>query len=602
MDPAPRDEEQDDLEIIMHDDEINSSSVFGSSKAAYELNNSISDSSKYYTAPVKIDLKRQLEYYFSRQNLANDAYLVSQMDSELYVPIVTIAKFRRVREWTTDIDLIVKTLRESSAVIIDETGTKVKPNISVQRTTIILRDVPETTEQEISDLLRELDSPPIKNIKKDIGNMWYITFESEEDALKMLFNIRGKSFKGMPIAARMKSEPILRSIQPRKSVADPEKQASPTSSNLSASPHVTPLTSPVSDTSSRASDISLPSLVGPYGCFYPYNMAVPMSYGHRWNSQYPMGSTYHNRYYNSTDGRSRYWNGYSGRSKQRYGNEYRNNRQESTNNGHGSRINGNQVNRKPSNNTETNNSETEQLLHEMSSISVSNSNELSNLRGTSPQSDENQPVRKTFRGKVERSQQHLTQTRANNDRNISNTRKKPKDLPTMAVQRPEKQNDRRINKDKIQDKGVPSTFSARRRVSVPTDASKQKRKATRDKGKKGKSKDDDTAPNLQPANFPPLPTKAGEQPTRVRDQDVFVPPRSAADVVRGKQMIEVDEPSKNSQVKVDLDPAKAIQSVYEDPGKDGFPSLDRSTLNKPASVSYADMLKKSSDDKQTNAS
>lgn len=145
-----------------------------------------------------------------RQNLVNDTFLVSQMDADLYVPISLVANFRRVREWTMDIDFIVQTLRDSSAVTVDESGTKVKPNISVQRNTVIWRDVPECTQDEINDLLKELNSPPVQSIKQDIGNMWYFTFESEDDALKLLLGVRGKSFKGQAIAARMKSEPVLR--------------------------------------------------------------------------------------------------------------------------------------------------------------------------------------------------------------------------------------------------------------------------------------------------------------------------------------------------------------------------------------------------------
>jgi hypothetical protein len=55
-----------------------------------------------------------------------------------------------------------------------------------------------------------LESPPVQSIKQDIGNMWYFTFESEDDALKLLTSVRGKSFKDQAIAARMKSEPVLR--------------------------------------------------------------------------------------------------------------------------------------------------------------------------------------------------------------------------------------------------------------------------------------------------------------------------------------------------------------------------------------------------------
>lgn len=56
-------------------------------------------------------LKAQLEYYFSRENLARDTYLLSQMDSNQYVPIVTIAGFEQVKKLTRNLDLIVDVLR-----------------------------------------------------------------------------------------------------------------------------------------------------------------------------------------------------------------------------------------------------------------------------------------------------------------------------------------------------------------------------------------------------------------------------------------------------------------------------------------------------------
>jgi len=36
-----------------------------------------------------------LEFYFSRENLASDTYLVSQMDGDQYVPIWTVANFNQ---------------------------------------------------------------------------------------------------------------------------------------------------------------------------------------------------------------------------------------------------------------------------------------------------------------------------------------------------------------------------------------------------------------------------------------------------------------------------------------------------------------------------
>ncbi len=61
-------------------------------------------------------LAAQLEYYFSRDNLANDAYLVSQMDGDQYVPIWTVANFNQIKKLTTDIKLITEVLKESPNV------------------------------------------------------------------------------------------------------------------------------------------------------------------------------------------------------------------------------------------------------------------------------------------------------------------------------------------------------------------------------------------------------------------------------------------------------------------------------------------------------
>lgn len=56
-------------------------------------------------------LQHQLEYYFSPENLSRDSYLLSQMESDQYVPISTVANFDQVRKLTRNMDLIVSVLR-----------------------------------------------------------------------------------------------------------------------------------------------------------------------------------------------------------------------------------------------------------------------------------------------------------------------------------------------------------------------------------------------------------------------------------------------------------------------------------------------------------
>lgn len=143
-------------------------------------------------------LQQQLEYYFSPENLSRDSYLLSQMESDQYVPISTVANFDQVRKLTRNMDLIVSVLRgkhtinliilkapllpapirayinvylivcliasflyssllrvinlillflDSSCVQVDETGTKVRP--VNKRCVLILREIPESTPIEV---------------------------------------------------------------------------------------------------------------------------------------------------------------------------------------------------------------------------------------------------------------------------------------------------------------------------------------------------------------------------------------------------------------------------------------------------------------------
>ncbi|XP_067091384.1 la-related protein 4 isoform X2 [Osmerus mordax] len=98
-------------------------------------------------------LKKQLEFCFSRENLCKDLYLMSQMDSDQFVPIWTIASMEDIKVLTTDMDIILKVLRASPMVQVDETGERVRPNH--KRCIIILREVPETTPVEAHRYLRE---------------------------------------------------------------------------------------------------------------------------------------------------------------------------------------------------------------------------------------------------------------------------------------------------------------------------------------------------------------------------------------------------------------------------------------------------------------
>ncbi|KAM3622265.1 uncharacterized protein V6R79_022281 [Siganus canaliculatus] len=155
---------------------------------------------------LRESLKKQLEFCFSRENLSKDLYLISQMDSDQFVPIWTIACMEDIKTLTTDVDLILDVLRASPMVQVDESGEKVRPNHS--RCIIILREVPETTPvEEVEALFQSENCPKALSAEFAHNDSWYITFQSDMDAQQAFRYLREdvKTFRGKPIMARIKA-------------------------------------------------------------------------------------------------------------------------------------------------------------------------------------------------------------------------------------------------------------------------------------------------------------------------------------------------------------------------------------------------------------
>ncbi|XP_029994123.1 la ribonucleoprotein 4Aa isoform X1 [Sphaeramia orbicularis] len=158
------------------------------------------------TENLRESLKKELEFYFSRENLSKDLYLMSQMDSDQFVPIWTIASMEGIKVLTTDMDLILDVLRSSPMVQVDDKGEKVRPNH--KRCIIILREVPETTPvEEVESLFKNDNCPKVISVEFAHNNNWYITFQSDTDAQQAYKYLREevKTFQGKPIMARIKA-------------------------------------------------------------------------------------------------------------------------------------------------------------------------------------------------------------------------------------------------------------------------------------------------------------------------------------------------------------------------------------------------------------
>lgn len=161
-----------------------------------------------------VAVRKQVEYYFSRANLASDAFLVSQMDAQMFVPLDVIAGFNGVQKLTKEIPVLLEAASTSEHLVLDQSGPfpKLRPNVTSERSTLILRDIPQATPEADVKLLFGEYAAEIRTIKSEIGDNWYVHFNGEAPALSAFEHLQSQTFNGASIRARIKSESFIRSF------------------------------------------------------------------------------------------------------------------------------------------------------------------------------------------------------------------------------------------------------------------------------------------------------------------------------------------------------------------------------------------------------
>jgi hypothetical protein len=132
------------------------------------------------------------------------------MNAQKYVPIDVIANFRKIKSLTEDKDLISKVARQCKNLACDETGRMVRPTLKMERKTLLLRDIPSSTPVEEVRAIFDKNCGKVVGIRGDIGDTWYVSFETEEECVDTAMQLVGKTFQGKPIHCRVKSENLLR--------------------------------------------------------------------------------------------------------------------------------------------------------------------------------------------------------------------------------------------------------------------------------------------------------------------------------------------------------------------------------------------------------
>lgn len=159
--------------------------------------------------------RRQVEYYFSRENLVQDAFLVSKMDKEHYVDLSVIADFKLMKALTSEESLILQAVKSSPKITVDETAKRLRPTVSNARTTLILRNIPSSTpEGDLKKFLVASKVPTMVSIRSDVGDNWFVSFETEEMTKAALDLVKPLKWDNKAIGCAIKSESLLKGITP----------------------------------------------------------------------------------------------------------------------------------------------------------------------------------------------------------------------------------------------------------------------------------------------------------------------------------------------------------------------------------------------------
>jgi len=186
---------------------------------------------------------RQIEFYFSDENLPRDAFLKKQLQKDEtgrgFVSLDTIMSFNKIQKLTKDVDVVRNALAQSLVLVLSEDGASVRrktPMDTPEERTVYVSYLPRTMTPDTCKLLfsqcgpiAKIDMPVEGGVSRGVAFIEFERAEAAQAAIQQLNNHDGIRVK--PSGARPptldanaadknkgKVEQVKKDTEPRKSV------------------------------------------------------------------------------------------------------------------------------------------------------------------------------------------------------------------------------------------------------------------------------------------------------------------------------------------------------------------------------------------------